>query len=85
LKSVLLDADGSNPKGLDLTKLIIEGANRPKSSNVLNQLVQLFTMPWDHCKKVATNVEIFKAKAAQIQTYGIDITPMIVLIIFRNI
>jgi hypothetical protein len=43
-------------------------------------------MPFDHRKKVATNFEILKSKAARVQAYGITIdTPMIVLIIFANI
>lgn len=92
LNAALIDVDGTSPKGLDdykladLTKLIIEGANRPQASDVLTQVIQLLTMPWDHRKKVATNVEILRSKSAQIQAYGIDISvPLIVLIIFRNI
>jgi hypothetical protein len=92
LDTVLIDADGTSPKGIDdyllsdLTKLIISGANRPKANDVLKQLVTALTMPFDHRKKVATNVEILKSKAARVQAYGITIdTPMIVLIIFANI
>jgi hypothetical protein len=43
-------------------------------------------MPFDFRKKVATNVEILKSKAAQVQAYGINIdTAMMVLIIFANV
>jgi hypothetical protein len=92
LDTVLIDADGTSPKGIDdyllsdLTKLIISEANRPKANDVLKQLVNALTMPFDHHKKVATNVKIFKSKAAQVQAYGITIdTPIIMLIIFANI
>lgn len=92
LNAALIDVDGTSPKGLDdykladLTKLIIEGANRPQASDVLTQVIKLLTMPWDHRKKVAMNVELIKAKAAQIQAYGIDISvPLIVLMVFSNI
>jgi hypothetical protein len=77
LNTVLIDADGVSPKGIndfqlsDLAQLIISGANRPKAGDVLQQLIQALTMPFDHCKKVATNIKIFKSKAAQVQAYGI--------------
>lgn len=57
LNAALIDVDGTSPKGLDdykladLTKLIIEGANRPQASDVLTQVIKLLTMPWDHRRR----------------------------------
>ena len=88
---VLRDADGSSNKGIDeykisdLTDAIISGANRPKAPDVLKQLIEAINMPFDFRKKVSTNVELLKANAAKVQSYGIKIDPAIqVLTIFAN-
>ena len=89
---VLRDADGNSHKSVDDYKLhelfeaIIDGANRPKAPDVLAQFLDVASMQFDFRKKIGTNVETLKAKAAKVQSYGIKIdTAILVLTIFANI
>ena len=89
---VLRDADGSSMKSIDdyniadLFEAIISGANRPKAPEVLTQFIEVVNFSFDFRKKVGVNVEMLKAKAAKVQSYGIKIdTALIVLTIFANV
>jgi hypothetical protein len=54
-------------------KVAIDGANRPSTSDVLEQLLKVINHTYDFCKKVRFNMELMQSNAAQMTTYGIVI------------
>ena len=89
---VLRDVDGNGNKSIDdyfiheILDAIIAGANRPKAPDVLQQFIDVANFSFDFRKKVGTNAELLKAKAAKVQSYGIKVdNALLVLTIFANI
>jgi hypothetical protein len=52
-------------------KVAIDGADRPNTNDVLEQLIEVINHPFDFCKKVSVNMELMQANAARMATYGI--------------
>ena len=64
----------------------IAGADRQTTADVLDQLLKIINFAFDFRKKASANVELLRAKAARIATYGIEVTePTIGLTILANI
>ena len=89
---VIRSADGTNFKGIDdysLSELLaaaLAGADRPGYANILDQLVESITFPFDFRKKCSANVELLRLKAAKVSTLGLSISePIIAIIIIANI
>ena len=88
----LRSSDGLDLKSIDdyqlsdLVAAIISGADRPPTTEVLDQLIAVMGFEFDHKKKVIANVEALRARAAKIETYGITIgEAQLALIILANI
>jgi hypothetical protein len=77
--AILRTADGSNHKGIndftlyDVMKVAINGADRPSTNDVLEQLLEVINHTFDFCKKVSINMELMQSNVAQMATYGIVI------------
>jgi len=77
--AILRMADGSNRKSIDhftlyeVMKVAIDGADRPFTNDVLEQLIEAINHTFDFCKKVSVNMELMQSNAVQMATYGIDI------------
>ena len=90
--AILRSADGTDFKGVDeytlaeLFEAALEGADRPGATEVLDQLVEAITFPFDFRKKCSANVELLRSKAAKMASYGITIAePIFAIIIIANI
>ncbi len=90
--AVLQTADGSNHKSIDDYTLIaviaaaIDGANRPSTIDVLEQLLEVINHTFDFQKKVSVNMELMQLNAARMATYGIVISiPQLTLTLIANI
>ena len=88
----LRSADSTDFKGIDKyspAKILVAalaGADRPGSANILNQLVEAITFPFDFRKKCSANVELLRSKAAKVSAFGLSISePIITIIIIANI
>jgi hypothetical protein len=67
-------------------KVAIDGADRPTTNDVLEQLLEVTNHPFDFCKKVSDNMELMQSNAAQMATYGIIIgIPQLTLTLMANI
>ncbi len=67
-------------------KVAIDGANRPTTNDVLEQLIEVINHPFDFCKKVSVNMELMQLNAARMATYGIVIgIPQLTLTLLANI
>ena len=54
-------------------KVAIDGADRPTTNDVLEQLLEVINHPFDFRKKVSVNMELMQSNAARMATYGIVI------------
>jgi len=67
-------------------KVANDGADRPNTNDVLEQLIEVINHPFDFCKKVSVNIELMQANAARMATYGIVIgIPQLTLTLLANI
>jgi hypothetical protein len=67
-------------------QVAIDGANRPLTNDVLEQLLEVINHTFDFCKKINVNMELLQLNAAQMATYGIAIgIPQLVLMLLANI
>ncbi len=89
---MLRTADGSNHKSIndftifEVMKLAIDGANRPSTNNVLEQLLKVINHSFDFCKTISVNMELMQSNVAQMTTYGIVIgIPQLTLMLLANI
>ncbi len=77
--AILHTADGSYFKSIDdytlykVMKVAIDGADRPTTNDVLEQLLEVINHPFDFCKKVSDNMELMQSNVARMATYGIVI------------
>ena len=90
--TVLRTANGSNHKSIDnftlykVMKVGIDGADRPSTNNVLDQVLEVINHTFDFCKKVSVNMELMQSNAAQMATYGIVIgIPQLMFTLLANI
>ena len=90
--TMLQAADGTNYKGIGeyhlhyLLTAVISGSDRPDMTNVLDQLIEVLSFPFDLKKKVSANVKMLRAKDAKMATFGFAISkPHTALIILYNI
>ncbi len=77
--AILRTANGSDHKSIDdfklykVMKVAIDGADRPSTNDVLDQLIEVINHPFDFCKKVSVNMELMQSNVARMATYGIII------------
>jgi hypothetical protein len=90
--AILRTADGSNHKIIDdftlyeVMKVAIDGADRPTTNHVLEQLLEVINHTFDFRKKVSVNMELMQLNAARMATYGIVIgIPQLTLTLLANI
>ena len=90
--AILRTADGSDFKSIDdytlyeVMKVAIDGADRPTTNDVLEQLLEVINHPFDFRKKVSVNMELMQSNAARMATYGIVIgIPQLTLTLLANI
>jgi hypothetical protein len=88
----LRTADGSDFKSIDdftlykVMKVAIDGADRPTTNDVLEQLLEVINHPFDFCKKVSVNMELMQSNAARMATYEIVIgIPQLTVTLLANI
>ncbi len=85
-------ADGSDHKSIDdftlfdVMKVAIDGANRPSTNDVLEQVLKVISHTFNFCKKVSVNMEPTQSNVARMATYGIVIgIPQLMLTLLANI
>jgi hypothetical protein len=85
-------ADGSNHKSINnftlynVMKVAIDGADRPSTNDVLEQLLEVINHTFDFRKKVRVNMELMQSNTARMATYGIVIgIPQLMLTLLANI
>jgi hypothetical protein len=90
--AILRTADGSDHKSIDnftlydVMKVAIDGADRPSTNDVLEQLLKVINHTFNFCKKVSVNMELMQSNAAGMATYGIVIgIPQLTLTLLANI
>jgi hypothetical protein len=90
--AILRTADGSDHKSIDdftlyeVMKVAIDGADRPSTNDVLEQLLDVINHTFDFRKKVSVNMELMQSNAARMATYGIVIgIPQLTLTLLANI
>ncbi len=90
--AILQTADGSNHKSINDYTLFaviaaaIDGADRPSTTDVLEQLLEVINHTFDLQKKVSVNMELMQSNAARMATYGIAISiPQLTLTLIANI
>jgi hypothetical protein len=90
--AILCTADGSNRKSVDnfmlfnVMQVAINGADRPSTNDVLEQLLKVINHTFNFCKKISINMELLQSNTAQMATYGITIgVPQLVLMLLANI
>ncbi len=90
--AILRTANGSNHKSINnftlfnVMQVAIDGANRPSTNDVLEQLLKVINHTFNCCKKISVNMEILQSNAARMATYGITIgIPQLVLTLLANI
>jgi hypothetical protein len=68
--TILRAAYGSDHKNIDnfmlydVMKVAIDGADRPSTNDVLEQLLEVINHTFDFCKKVSVNMELMQLNAA---------------------
>jgi len=89
--AILRTPDGSDHKSIndftlyEVMKVAIDGADRPNTNDVLEQLIKVINHPFDFCK-VSVNMELMQSNAARMATYGIVIgIPQLTLTLLVNI
>jgi hypothetical protein len=90
--TILQTADGSDHKSInnftlfDMMKVAINGADRPSTNDVLEQVLEVINHTFNFCKIVSVNMELMQSNAAQMATYGIVIgIPQLTLTLLANI
>ncbi len=90
--AILQTADGSDHKSINnftlfnVMKVAIDGADRPSTNDVLEQVLKVINHTFDFCKKVSVNMELMQSNAARMATYGIVIgIPQFTLTLLANI
>jgi hypothetical protein len=90
--AILRTADGSDHKSIDdftlyeVMKMAIDGADRPTTNHVLEQLLEVINHTFDFRKKVSVNMELMQLNAARMAMYGIVIgIPQLTLTLLANI
>ena len=90
--AVLKTADGSDFKSIDDWQLedilatLIQGAARPNTADVFNQLLVIIQFVFDFRKKVNVNMELLRSKVGRLTSYGITIDDtQLALILLANI
>ena len=90
--AILRMADGSNRKCIghftlyEVMKVAIDGADRPFTNDVLEQLIEAINHTFDFCKKVSVNMELMQSNAVQMAMYGIVIgIPQLMFTLLANI
>ena len=90
--AILQMPDGSNHKSIDdfmlykVMKVAINGADRPSTHDLLEQLIEVINHPFDFCKKVSVNMELIQSNVAQMSMYGIVIgIPQLTITLLANI
>ncbi len=90
--AILRTADGSNHKSINnftlfnVMQVAINGADRPSTNDVLEQLLEVINHTFNFCKKISVNMELLQLNAVQMATYGITIgIPQLVLMLLANI
>ncbi len=69
-----------------MIKSAINGADRPPTNNVLEQLLEVINHSFDFRKKISINMELMQLHAAQMATYGILIgIPQLTITLLANI
>jgi hypothetical protein len=64
----------------------MQGANRPNTADVLMQLMAIIQFKFNFRKKVSANMELLRAKAGCMHSYGINIGPtQLTLILLANV
>ncbi len=67
-------------------KSAIDGADRPSTNNVLEQLLEVINHNFNFCKKVSVNMELMQLNVARMAMYGIVIgIPQLTLTLLANI
>jgi hypothetical protein len=89
---ILCTANGSNHKSINnftlfnVMQVAIDGANRPLTNDVQEQLLEVINHTFNFCKKISMNMEILQSNTAWMATYGITIgVPQLVLTLLANI
>jgi hypothetical protein len=90
--AVLQTANSSNHKSIDdytifaVMAAAIDGADRPSTTDVLEQLLEVINHTFDFQKKVSVNMELMQSNVARMATYGIAISiPQLTLTLISNI
>eukprot|EP00804_Cyclotella_cryptica_P030326 CCRYP_011862-RA/>CCRYP_011862-RA protein AED:0.33 eAED:0.33 QI:0/0/0/1/0.66/0.75/4/0/887 len=90
--AVLKTADGSDLRSIDdwlleeVLAAVVQGADRPNSSDVLAQLLHVIQFKFDFRKKVSANMELLRAKAGRMTAYGITVDDsQLALVLLANI
>ncbi len=90
--AVLRTADDSNHKSIDDYTLFavmaaaINGADRPSTTKVLEQLLEVINHTFDFRKKVSVNMELMESNVARMAMYGIAISiPQLTLTLIASI
>ncbi len=90
--AILRTANGSDHKSIDdftlfeVMKVAIDGADRPTTNNLLEQLLEVINHTFDFQKKVSVNMELMQSNAARMAMYGIVIgVPQLTLTLLANI
>jgi hypothetical protein len=66
----------------DVMQAAYENADRPPTTDVLEQLIEVLHYTFDFCKKISTNMELVRNLANRMSAYGIEVgTPSIVLML----
>jgi hypothetical protein len=78
--AILRTADGSDHKSVDdytlfeVIQVAINGADRPSTNDILEQLLVVINHTFNFGKKVSVNMELLQLNAACMATYGIIIS-----------
>jgi hypothetical protein len=90
--TILRTADGSDHKSVnnftlfDVMQVAINGADRPSTNDVPEQLLKVINHTFNFCKKISINMELLQSNVAQMATYGITIgVPQLMLTLLANI
>ena len=90
--TVLKTADGSDFKGVDdyqledLLTAVLQGADRPSTTDILEQFMGIIAFTFNFQKKVGANMELLRAKVGSMQSYGINVDEtQLALILLANI
>jgi hypothetical protein len=89
--SVLCTSDGDFKSVDDYTfhkvmQATFENADRPPTTDMLEQLIEVLHYTFDFRKKISANMEIVQNMANKMSAYGIDVgTPAIALMLLANI